>query len=164
MDGVHEAAVATGACVWLTGRRGSGKSSVGRIVAEELAWRGAHAVLLDDDDPDLREHLARDDAGSQLPAVAWLSTLLAGHGVIAVVVSASMPGRAARDDVRAGIDRFVEVHVDAPVDVCIARAGKTDAYEEPYAPEVRVPTHDRTALAGAAQVVSYLETVGIAPA
>ena len=153
---------ADGVCVWLTGRRGSGRTSVGRLVVEELTRRGRPAVLLDDDDPDLRLYLAPDDTGSQLPAVAWLAAVLVGNGVVAVV-SAATPGHAARDDVRARIGRFVEVHVDAPVDVCVARVGTADTYEEPYAPEVRVPTHDRTPRAGAAQVVSYLEAAGITP-
>ena len=151
---------ARGACVWLTGRRGSGKTTVGRLVTDELRGQGRYAVLLDADEPGIRVHLQRDAAGSPLPAVAWLATVLAEGGVTAVV-TVDAPGRAARDDVRGSVDRFVEVHVDAPAEVCAKRCGKVDAYEEPFAPELRVPTHDRSPAASAAQVVSYLEQEGL---
>ena len=53
---------------------------------------------------------------------------------------------------------FVEVHVDAPADLCTARSGVADRhYEEPIAPDLRVPTHDRDARASTAQLLSYLE-------
>jgi adenylylsulfate kinase-like enzyme len=59
---------------------------------------------------------------------------------------------------RAVIPGFVEVHVDAPADVCTARAGVADpAYEEPIAPDLRVPTGDRDERASVAQVVSFLD-------
>ena len=149
-----------GACVWLTGRRGAGKTTVGRLVAEELARRGVPHVLLDDSDPAVAEHLRRDDAGTPLPAIAWLSVLFADRGVIALV-TADAPGRGARDDVRAGVNRFVEVYVDAPAEVCAERRGKVWSYEEPFTPELRVPTHGRTPDASAAQVISYLEREGL---
>jgi adenylylsulfate kinase len=151
-----------GPCVWLTGRRGSGKTTVGRLVTDELRGRGRAAVFLDGDEPGVRVHLQRDDAGTPLPAIAWLATLFAEGGVT-TVVSVDAPGRAARDDVRGSVARFVEVFVDAPADVCARRCGKVDAYEEPYDPELRVPTHDRSPAASAAQVVSYLEQQGLLP-
>src|SRR5207253_6874369 len=94
------------------------------------------------------------------------------------VRAATSPYRAGRDEVRAKIDRFVEVFVDTPIDVCEerdvkglyerARAGEipeftgvSDPYEPPTAPEVRVVTHDRDASASAAEVIEYLEGVGL---
>ena len=148
------------ACIWLTGRRGAGKSTVGRLVAEELETRGVPNVLLDEDEPGVREHLRRDDAGTPLPAVAWLAAMFAARGVLAIV-TVDAPGRDARDDVRGSVDRFIEVYVDAPTDVCAERRGRIPAYEEPYAPDLRVPTHDRAPAASAAQVVSHLEQQGL---
>ena len=149
-----------GACVWLTGRRGSGKTTVGRLVANELGERGVPHVLLDEDEPGVRVHLQTDEAGTPLPAIAWLAVLFSERGVVAIV-SADAPGRAARDDMRGSVDRFVEVYVDAPAEVCRERRGKVWTYEEPYAPELRVPSHDRSPAASAAQVVSYLEEQGL---
>jgi adenylylsulfate kinase len=149
-----------GVCVWLTGRHGAGKSTVGRLVADELRERGIPHILLDEDEPGVRVHLQRDDAGTPLPAIAWLAVLFAERGVIALV-TVDAPGRAARDDVRGSIARFVEVYVDAPPEVCGERRGKVASYEEPFVPELRVPSHDRSPAASAAQVVSYLEQVGL---
>jgi adenylylsulfate kinase-like enzyme len=149
-----------GACVWLTGRRGAGRTTVGRLVAQELEQRGVPNVLLDEDETGVLVHLQRDAAGTPLPAVAWLAVLLAERGVVAVV-TVDAPGRAARDDVRASVERFVEVHVDAPAEVCAERRGKVGAYEEPFAAELHVPTHDRSPAASAAQVISYLEQQGL---
>jgi len=133
---------------------------VGRLVAEEVAERGIPHVLLDEEDPGVAVHLQRDDAGTPLPAIAWLAVLFAERGVVAIV-SADAPGRQARDDVRGAVDRFVEVYVDAPPDVCAERRGRVAAYEEPFSPELRVPTHDRSPAASAAQVTSYLERQGL---
>jgi adenylylsulfate kinase len=149
-----------GACVWLTGRRGAGRTTVGRLVAQELAARGVPSVLLDEAEPGVLTHLQRDEAGTTLPAVAWLAVLFAERGVVSVV-TVDAPGRGARDDVRATVARFVEVYVDAPAEVCAQRCGKVAAYEEPFAAELRVPTHDRSPAASAAQVVSHLETIGL---
>ncbi len=42
------------------------------------------------------------------------------------------------------------------------RAGRADdAYEAPYAPELRVPTHGRDVAASTAQVLSFLEDRGV---
>jgi adenylylsulfate kinase len=149
-----------GVCVWLTGRHGAGKTTVGRLVADELRERGIPHLLLDEEDPGVRVHLQLDDAGTPLPAIAWLAVLFAERGVV-VLVSVDAPGRAARDDVRGVISRFVEVYVDAPPDVCAQRRGKVASYEEPFVPELRVPSHDRSPAASAAQVVSYLEQEGL---
>jgi adenylylsulfate kinase len=149
-----------GACVWFTGRHGAGKTTVARLVADELLERGVPSVLLDEDEPGVRVHLQRDDAGTPLPAIAWLAVLFAERGVIALV-SADAPGRAARDDVRGSVARFVEIYVDSPPEVCGQRRGKIASYEEPFAPELRVPSHDRSPAASAAQVVSYLEQAGL---
>jgi adenylylsulfate kinase-like enzyme len=94
------------------------------------------------------------------------------------VTAAISPYRSVRNEVRATIDRFVEVYVDTPIDVCEerdvkglyerARAGEipeftgvSDPYEPPTAPEVRVVTHDRDISASAALVIEHLEGVGL---
>jgi adenylylsulfate kinase len=140
-----------GACVWLTGQRGAGKSTVARAVADELRRRGRAAIVLDD--PDAREHLRADDP---IASVAWLAGVLADCGVVAVV-ALDAPARAMRDRARGAIGPFVEVFVD--------NGGRGDAsgYEEPFAAELRVPTHDRDATASAAQVISWLERRGLMP-
>ena len=142
-----------GTCVWLTGRRRAGCSTVARLVVEELLASGLRAVLVDE--AEVREHLAGGDWPSRR-ALRWLVGLLVDNGVTAVL---AVPGdEAEREATRAAVAHFVEVFVDTPAAVCAARGALPDPeFREPIAPELRVLTHDRDAAASAAQVVSYLE-------
>jgi adenylylsulfate kinase len=144
------------AFVWLTGRRGAGKQTIGAGVTEALRADGHPCALLDADA--LSTHLAHGPADGGIESLAWLGTLLTDNGVT-TIVTVDLPRRADRDALRAEITGFVEVHVDAPADVCTARVGVADPhYEEPIAPDLRVPTHDRDARASTAQLLSYLES------
>jgi adenylylsulfate kinase len=142
-------------CVWLTGRRGAGKRTVGTLAVETMRSEGRRVALLDAEA--LTEHLARGPADGGLASLAWLATLLTSNGV-PVVITVDTPRRSERDALRHAIDGFVEVLIDAPPEVCIERAGVADpVYEEPIAPDLRIPTADRDARASAAQLVSYLD-------
>ena len=109
---------------------------------------------------------SKADRDTNIRRIGWVAALLARNGVVAVTAAIS-PYRSVRDEVRTTIDRFVEVFVDTPIDVCEerdvkglydrARAGEipeftgvSDPYEPPTTPEVRVVTHDRDASASAA--------------
>jgi adenylylsulfate kinase len=139
----------TGACVWLTGRPGAGKTTIAIAVVEELRSRGAGVALVDE--PEVLAHLSSDQP---IDALGWLARLLTATGAI-VVIAADDPRRAARDRLRAEVPGFVEIFVDG--------GPGRDHYEEPVAPELRVPTHDRSAEASVAQVVSWLERNVVAP-
>lgn len=138
----------SGACIWLTGRSGVGKSTIASGVVAQLRERGRPAVVVDD--PDVSHHL---DARDRVGALTWLARLLAESDVV-VVVAVDIPARDDREAVRTQVPRFVEVFVDGH-----GRPGGD--YEEPFAPELRVPTHDRSASASVAQIVSYLEDAGM---
>ena len=171
----------TGFCLWFTGLSGSGKSTIAVGVADELRRRGHRVELLDGDE--VRENLcaglgfSKADRDTNIRRIGWVAALLARNGVVAVTAAIS-PYRSVRDEVRAKIDRFVEVYVDTPIEVCEerdikglyakARAGEipeftgvSDPYEPPVAAEVRVVTHDRDASVSVAQVVDYLERNGL---
>jgi adenylylsulfate kinase len=149
-------------CVFLTGRAGAGKTTVGQAVADRLRAGDAPAVLVDD--ADVRTHLVGDDAADDgRAALIWLCRILVTGGATAIV-AAAVPGREDRDRLREDVPAFVEVFLDAPAEVCAARAGRDDPdYGEPFAPELRVPTHGREPSASAAMVVSWLEEVGLVP-
>jgi adenylylsulfate kinase-like enzyme len=133
----------TGACVWLTGRSGAGKTTIAVAVVAELRSRGVRAALVDE--PDVATHLS---SGEPIDALGWVARLLTSTGAI-VVIAADDPRRSARDQLRAEVPGFVEIFVDG--------GPNRDHYEEPVAPELRVPTHDRSAEASVALVVSWLE-------
>ncbi len=138
----------------LTGRAGAGKQTIGSGIVAELHTRGRPGALVDRSTVD--EHLAPAAA-----SLAWLCRLLVESGVV-TLVSAPVPSREERERLREAVTHMLEVFVDAPRDRCEARAGHADpAYEEPYAPDLRVPTHDRAASASIAQVLSFLEERGL---
>ena len=171
----------TGFCLWFTGLSGSGKSTIAAVVVDDLRRRGHRVELLDGDE--IRENLSaglgfsKADRDTNIRRIGWVAALLARNGVVAVTAAIS-PYRSVRDEVRETIDRFIEVYVDAPIEVCEerdvkglyerARAGEipaftgvSDPYEPPRSPEVHVVTHDRDPAASAAEVIAYLERSGL---
>jgi adenylyl-sulfate kinase len=147
-----------GVTVWLTGLSGSGKSTIARELEGVLHARGRHAFVLDGDT--LRTGLNRDlgfsreDRAENVRRTAEAARLLCDAGLVAIVALIS-PFRAERDSARAivGPDRFVEVHVDTPLEVCETRdvkglyarartgeipefTGISSPYEPPAAPDL----------------------------
>jgi adenylyl-sulfate kinase len=120
-----------GATVWLTGLPASGKSTIGAALEERLVRSGRFAYLLDGDN--MRHGLCADlgfsdaDRAQNVSRVGELARLFADAGAIAIVALVS-PMDAARCSVResharCGL-RFIEVFVDTPLEVCIARDPK----------------------------------------
>ena len=167
-----------GLCVWLTGLSGSGKSTVGRLVAGQLRDRGHQVEVLDGDD--VRQNLcaglgfSREDRDVNVRRIAWVAALLSRNNVVTLVAAVS-PYRRTRDEARGRMgERFVEVHVKASVDECErrdvkglyerARAGKiqaftgvSDPYEEPLAPELTLETESESPEESAGKIVEYVE-------
>jgi adenylyl-sulfate kinase len=149
-----------GLALWLTGLSGAGKSTIAERVAAELRHRGRRVEVLDGDA--IRENLSKglgfskEDRDTNIRRIGFVAELLARNGVV-VIVAAISPYRAVRDEVRARIDRFVEVHVHCSLDELVRRdvkglyrralageiahfTGVSDPYEEPLDPEVVVDT------------------------
>jgi adenylylsulfate kinase len=142
------------ACVLLTGRAGAGKQTIGEGVVADLRGRGRPSALVGA--AAVHEHLAPGP-----DALAWLCRTLVESGVITVVTT-PIPARDEREQLREHVPALLEVFVDAPAELCEERAGRPDpAYEEPYAPDLRVPSHDREPAASIAQVLSFLEARGL---
>lgn len=169
-----------GLTVWFTGLSAAGKTTICESVYRELSSRGYRVELLDGDV--IRTQLCRDlgfskaDRDENVRRIGSQAHLLTRSGTIALVAAIS-PYRAARDEVRERIQRFIEVHVDAPLQVCEERdpkglyrracsgelrgfTGIDDPYEAPLAPEIRCAT-DRETVSGCrdrvvSAVVRYL--------
>lgn len=157
--------VERGYCIWLSGRRGSGKHTLARLVTAELLRRKVECELLE------RESIARSldlgpramgDGSTDTRRLGWVAALLARHGITTVVVADTIWADAA-EETRGSIRNFIEVFVDTPIDICIERVGSDAAvdYIDPVAPELRVLTHDRDPSASAAQIISHIEATGL---
>lgn len=116
-----------GFAVWLTGLPASGKSTVASALRKELAARGVNVAVLESDE--LRKVLTpmpRYDEPERdffYRALVRVGLLLTRHGV-SVIFDATANRRAYRDRAREEIARFLEVFVDSPLSVCIARDPK----------------------------------------
>lgn len=149
-----------GALVWFTGLSGSGKSTLAQAVLERLLAQGHRAEILDGDR--IRTHLSkglgfsREDRLENIRRIAFVGNLLARHGVI-VLAPVIAPYRSIREEVRHGSHLYLEVYVNAPLEICEqrdpkglykrARAGEIanftgldDPYEPPESPEVECRT------------------------
>lgn len=166
-----------GAVVWLTGLSGSGKTTISRGVERELITRNCLVEVLDGDE--VRNHLSKglgfskEDRNANVRRIGFVANLLCRNGVI-VITSLISPYKAIRDEVRITTKNFIEVYVNAPLEVCEtrdvkglyarARAGEIkgftgidDPYEQPLNPEIICNTAQESIDESIAKVIAKLE-------
>ena len=168
-----------GACVWFTGLSGAGKSTVADALTAMLMERGGYVSVLDGDV--VRTHLSkglgfsREDRDTNILRIGFVASEVAAAGGL-VIVAAISPYRATREAVKkmVGPDRFVEVYVNTPLEVCEARdtkgmyakarrgeiknfTGIDDPYEPPENPDVELETVCRSPQDNARIVLGALE-------
>jgi sulfate adenylyltransferase len=171
-----------GVCIWFTGLSGSGKSTTAEVLTSLLLERGRQVTLLDGDV--VRTHLSKglgfspEDRDTNILRIGFVASEIARHGGT-VICAAISPYRATRNEARkmVGEDRFIEVFVDTPIDVCEARdvkglyararrgqitgfTGVDDPYEAPVDPELTLNTVDFSSEDNARKIVDYLEARG----
>ena len=174
-----------GFTLWFTGLSGAGKTTVSRMVAEELQARGSRLEILDGDV--VRENLSKglgfskEDRDTNIRRIAFVADLLSRNGV-PVITAAISPYREIRAEARELMgERFIEVFVKASVDTCIERdpkglyekalkgeikefTGVSDPYEEPLDPELTLDTESETPAESTAKIISLLEDRRLIPA
>ena len=160
-----------GRTIWLTGLPSAGKTTIARALAARLVESPVDGSRCSTATRPARSLTAglgfsRADRDENVRRIGYVADLLSRNGVD-VVCAVISPFRDARDEVRARHaestpeqpDRFVEVWVSTPVDVCAERdvkglyarqrageisglTGVDDPYEAPHAPELELRTDE----------------------
>ncbi len=188
-----------GCVVWFTGLSACGKSTVANLVDHKLHSLQKRCYVLDGDNirhglnagPGMLKDRHGDefakrfglgfsaqDREENIRRIGTVAKLFCESGVIAITAFIS-PYRVDRDHVREalGDGDFVEVFVDAPLEVCEARdpkglykkarageikgfTGIDDPYEAPEKPELTLDAGSKTAEELADEVIAYLQSSG----
>ncbi len=168
-----------GAVIWLTGLSGAGKSTIARGLERELFNLGMHVYVLDGDN--IRHGLnanlgfSPEDRVENIRRVAEVAKMMADAGtvVITAFISPYRQDRRRAREIALGAGDFVEVFVNAPIEVCEqrdvkglykrARAGEIQEftgisapYESPVDPEITVHTDKQTLAESVAQITEVL--------
>jgi len=172
-----------GVTVWFTGLSGAGKTTISRAVDKELKSYSYNVEILDGDV--VRQNLtkglgfSKEDRDENIRRVGFVAGLLTRNQVI-VLVSAISPYQEIRQEVRERIGNFVEVYVNAPLEVCEqrdvkglykkARAGEIknftgidDPYEPPLNPDVECRTDLESLEESVSKVLAKLRELGYLP-
>ena len=169
-----------GFTVWFTGLPSAGKTTLARLLEKTLRQRGCRVEVLDGDE--VRQRLSRglgfskEDRDENVRRIAHVANLITRCGGVAITCAIS-PYRQLRDEARREIGHFVEVYVQCPLGVCIARdvkglyakalrgeiaqfTGVSDPYEEPLNPEVVVDTDGQRPEESLGVILRGLEGLG----
>ena len=169
-----------GAIIWLTGLSGSGKSTLSQALERELFNMNMHVYVLDGDNirHGLNSNLgfSPEDRVENIRRVAEVARLLADAGLVTVTAFISpylVDRRRAREIALEGGVDFIEIYVDAPVEVCEqrdpkglykkARAGEikeftgiSAPYERPESPELTLHTDRETLDESVARILEFI--------
>jgi bifunctional enzyme CysN/CysC len=171
------------ATILLTGFTGSGKGTIAYALEERLLAEGRMVSVLHGQN--MRLGLSKDlgfsadDRSENLRRSAEVARIMNDAGLI-VICAFVAPHAAVRENVRKAIgeDRFLEIHLTAPIEVCRARderglyalaesgelrtlSGVSTAYEPPESPDLVLPTHEISVSESVDRIVALLESRGI---
>ena len=172
----------TPATIWITGLSGAGKSTLAAELKRRMQDVGAHAMVLDGDV--VRSGLNRDlgftpdDRSENIRRVAEVARLANTQGfwVLAAFISPLVGQRVLAQQI-IGRDRFIEVYISTPLEVCASRdpkglyararagalaefTGVSAAYEAPLAPAANIDASRQTPQQAADVVLDLLRNRG----
>lgn len=165
-----------GVVIWLTGLPCSGKTTIALELVERLN-KGLHRTEYLDGDI-VRKSVCSDlgfskeDRDENIRRITLVASFLVKKAV--TICSFVSPYESARDAARKATKRFVEIHVDCPVDVCIKRdvkgmyakalkgeiqgfTGIDAPYEVPSNPEITCYTDKESVKESADKIINYLK-------
>ncbi len=168
-----------GVTVWFTGLPCCGKTTIARELKKRLEEKGYDVELLDGDtvrDFIRNKDFSKEGRNKHLRYIALMARLLSKRGVIVLCTFVS-PYRENRDFARSINPEFLEIFVNAPLEVCIERdvkgmykkalageikgfTGIDDPYEEPENPELVVYTDKETLDESVNKVMNLLKERG----
>jgi adenylylsulfate kinase len=165
-----------GFTLWFTGLSGAGKSTLAQYLTPILTERGCKVEVLDGDE--VRQNLSKglgfskEDRDTNIRRIGYVANLLSRNGVASITAAIS-PYAAVRGEIREMTKTFVEVYVEAPLDILEERdpkglyekarkgeiknfTGISDPYEEPTDAEVTVHTGNESIEESAQKILDYL--------
>jgi bifunctional enzyme CysN/CysC len=170
------------ATVLLTGLISSGKTTIAMAVERKLFDSGRAVTVLDG--RQVRRGLSKDlgfsveERSENLRRSAYLANILNDAGIICIAAFVA-PNASVRDKVAGviGTDRFLTVHVDAPIELCRERdsrgqyaeadaakltgsSGVTAPYEVPESPDLALNTGEQSVDECANAVIELLTSKG----
>ena len=173
-----------GCTIWMTGLSASGKSTLAFTLEHALVQRDRLAYVLDGDNirHGLNKNLgfSAEDREENIRRIGEVAKLFADAGFI-TMTSFISPYAKDRDIARKIHDEaglfFMEIFIDAPIDVCEERdpkgfykkarrgeikgfTGIDDPYEAPVNPELVIKTAELTPQEGAMKILGYLVEKG----
>jgi adenylylsulfate kinase len=169
-----------GFTVWFTGLPCCGKTTIADQVAIVLKKKDYTVERLDGDV--VRQGLTSDlgfskkDRDENIRRVTFVAKMLTRNNVIVLATFVS-PFREQRRNARKEIERFVEVYVRCPVEICMKRdvkgmyqralegkikhfTGVDDPYEEPELPELILNTDTESPEESVKKVLQIVEKLG----
>ncbi|MGB0167225.1 MAG: adenylyl-sulfate kinase [Luteibaculum sp.] len=167
-----------GLVLWFTGLSGSGKSTLANAVAAELHKKGIHTMSLDGDNTRLgiNRDLDFSEQGRKenIRRVTEVAKLMADSGLV-TLTSFISPYEQDRYQAKKtiGEDRFVEIFVNTPVEVCAERdvkglykkafageiknfTGVSSPYEAPVNPDLEIKTQEENLEQSTQRVLEFL--------
>jgi bifunctional enzyme CysN/CysC len=172
------------ATILLTGLTGSGKTTIAYALERRLFDMGRAATVLDGQN--MRQGISRDlgfsadDRSENLRRSAEVAKLINEAGLICIAAFVA-PNEQVRQRAAqvVGEDRFLVIHIDAPLEICRERdedgqydkadsgdiagfPGVSAPYEVPETPDLTLATHEASVVECVDQIVKLLEERGFA--